>query len=669
MAAKRKGKTAAKPSGKSSHSGRALDKMKNAVTRGTTRQTAGEAAGPRRAGWLRRPGLCALLVFGCALAFRAAFLAEAARRPRFELVYMDPEYNLEWARGMATGLWKPPYDRLQEGPYFRAPLYSMFLALLLKAFGGSLWAVRWAQAVLGSLSCVLAGVLGRRVFGAREGLLAGLLCAGYWVLAYFDSQFLLPVLLVFLGLAGFVLLSLALERSSPGRAGAAGLAFGLFAVTRPNVLAFFPVLAAWSVWAGRSWPSARRLAFTGLLAAGFALPPLAATVRNRVAGGDWVVVASQGGVNFFIGNNPQSNGMQAVVPGTRATWWGGYDDTVAIAEAAAGRPLKPSEVSRYWYGRAWTFIRCEPLAWLKLTGRKALALAGDVEIPNNAPYEAQRKRYVVLSAVPLGFGLLLALFAVSLPRWISRGPAPPEGPPGRRDLRVLILLFLGVYAATIVAFFVTGRYRVPLVPYVALGAAAALVRGWEHLAARRWKPLAVLALTAAVLAGLLRADVFGIREETFGFARLSAAQDLLALGKPEAAIAELERLQAGGRLNAPEVAITLVQAHLARGGPGVTAAVRTVAEEALTRHPDTPELLWAAAVAHQQDRNWPKVRERVERLLQVDPENIQALHLAGLAALRQGRHHDAEALYQRAVQVDPYHPATQDMGRKLARPQ
>ncbi|NCC94157.1 MAG: tetratricopeptide repeat protein, partial [Opitutae bacterium] len=173
----------------------------------------------------------------------------------------------------------------------------------------------------------------------------------------------------------------------------------------------------------------------------------------------------------------------------------------------------------------------------------------------------------------------------------------------------------------------------------------------------------------AVLAGLLRMDVFGIREETFGFARLSAAQDLLALGKPEAAIAELERLQAGGRLNAPEVAITLVQAHLARGGPGVTAAVRTVAEEALTRHPDTPELLWAAAVAHQQDRNWPKVRERVERLLQVDPENIQALHLAGLAALRQGRHHDAEALYQRAVQVDPYHPATQDMGRKLARPQ
>ena len=61
-------------------------------------------------------------MFVCALAFRAAFLAEAARRPRFELVYMDPEYNLEWARGMATGLWKPPYDRLQEGPYFRAQM-------------------------------------------------------------------------------------------------------------------------------------------------------------------------------------------------------------------------------------------------------------------------------------------------------------------------------------------------------------------------------------------------------------------------------------------------------------------------------------------------------------------------------------------------------------------
>lgn len=614
-----------------------------------------------------RPWGFVALVFGVALAVRAIYLAEACCNPCYELINMDPQYNLGWARSMASGTWIPPYDRLREAAYFRAPLYSMFLAALLKISGGSLWVLRGAQVLLGSLSCAMAALLARRCFGTKEGLLTGLLCAGIWTLAYFDGQFLLPVLLVFLGLAGFNLLAQALDRERPGVAGLAGLVFGLFAVTRPNILAFFPVLVIWGAWATRSWPRLRRMAFTGLLVVGCLLPPLAATVRNRVVSGDWVVVASQGGVNFFIGNNPQSNGMQAVVPGTRATWWGGYEDTVAIAQQAAGRPLKASEISDYWYGRAFEFIRSEPVAWLKLTARKSWALVGDVEIPNNAPYEAQRRDYWTLSAIPLGFGLLMALFVVAAPWWIPRGTLPPECSPHRRALLILMGLFLVVYAATVIAFFVTGRYRIPLIPYVAMGASVALVRWGGFLKTRRWKAAVGMALIVLGLFALLRIDAFGIRRGTADFARLSAAQDALQLGDVEEAIQALECLQKEGNLDAPEVAITLARAHLTRGNAEDSAAVLAVAEAGLTCHPDTPELLWYAAAGYAKAGDWSRAHERVEQLLRHDPSDLQAMHLCCRALIEQSRHEDAKVVFQRASHLDPDHPATCDMQRMLAK--
>lgn len=612
----------------------------------------------------RRLWSYALLVFLAALAFRTACLLEAAAKPDFDVVYMDTEYNLEWARCISSGAWPAPYDRLQNAPYFRAPLYSLFLAALLKISSGSLWFIRAVQILLGSLSCMLAYLLAYRCYGHRVGLITGFFCAVYWVLAYFDAEFLLPVLLVFLALAGFCLLSLALDRRSLFLAGLAGLMFGLFSITRPNVLAFFPVMVLWALRVTRSWARPRQLLFALLLAAGFAVPPLAATVRNRVVSGDWVVVASQGGVNFYIGNNPHSNGMQAVVPGTRATWWGGYEDTVAIAEKSMGRSLRPSEVSDYWYRRAFEYIRSSPGHWLKLTARKCVALVGDVEIPNNEPYEARRREFITQSAVPLSFGLLFAFFAVSCP-WLMKGVSGTSE--NRRAVITLILMFMAVYSATIVAFFVTGRYRVPLVPFVAMGAAVALVRWLDFLRARCWWKAATMAAVAALLFAVLRLDMLDVRRGTSGFVRLTRAQDNLEAGRTDQAIAELEKLREDSILNVPEVDISLARAYLQRGRPEDHSAVLVVSEESLMRHPGNLELLWYAAVGNVQNRNWTKAEEMVRRYLALEPNDVRALHLGCLVALRQKRRADAEALFTTASGLEPNHPAVQDMKRMLER--
>ena len=63
-------------------------------------------------------------------------------------------------------------------------------------------------------------------------------------------------------------------------------------------------------------------------------------MRNYAEGDDLVLISSQGGVNFFIGNSAKADGKSAVAPGTRPGLWAGYRDSIAWAKAAEGREEK-----------------------------------------------------------------------------------------------------------------------------------------------------------------------------------------------------------------------------------------------------------------------------------------------------------------------------------------
>jgi 4-amino-4-deoxy-L-arabinose transferase-like glycosyltransferase len=612
----------------------------------------------------------ALIVLLVALAFRGAYLLEASRRPDFDLFYMDEEYHLEWARGLASGEWSHPYSELKEGPFFRAPGYPYFLAGLLAFFGGGTGGVRVIQIILGSLSCLLVYGLAARVFGQRVGLLAGLLCSLYWVLAYFDTQLLLPVLLVFLLLAGMFTALIAAERRSTLLACLAGLAFGLYSITRPNILVFFPVLAWWVVALVRRRGAEIGRWFAALFLIGLLLPPALVTIRNRIAGGDWVLIASQGGVNFYIGNNPQSNGMQAVVPGTRQTWWGGYEDTRAIAEEAAGRSLKPSEISDYWFGQAFEYMKDDPAEWLRLTLRKAGAYVGNVELPNNEPYEAYRAEYLSLRSIPLGFGVLFGLFLVSLPLQLKlrRRAIAEKSTSGqvRADFIGLMLALAAVYSLTVIAFFVTGRYRVPMVPFFAIGASVAAASIYDLFRSRAFLKAAVTAGIAVTVVGLLGVDYMGIRHATGGFAALTMAQDRLDTGDVEGAIVALERLRREGSVRAAAVHLTLARAYLRRGSPEDLEAAFQVAEEALVGYPREPELLWYASMGYASRRDWAMVRRRTEALLALKPEDLRALHLAFTAALELGDVQSARVYLDRGLDLDADNPIVADMQKRLS---
>lgn len=640
---------------------------------------------PRRSLWL-----AAGLVFALALLLRLIYVWQARANPQFDAPLMDSGYHDQWAWSWARGTWQP------EGPFFRAPLYPLFLAGVYAVAGHDFLAPRIAQAVIGSLSCVLLLLIGARLFSRTVGRVAGLGAALSWILIYFDNELLIPVLFVFLTLGFFYALVRLLEErrgAAPGRCGGlpwaalSGSLFGLAAIARPSILIFLPAL----VWAfaralRRGLPVAAVLIFAALMM----LPIGIVTLHNATVGNDFVLIASQGGVNFYIGNNPQSDGRTAIVPGTRADWWGGRHDTIKIAERDAGQPLEESEVSRYWFRRALDFVTGQPLSWLELMLRKFLLFWSAPEIGNNASIYHLRDYAPIMKLPWLGFGvtapLALAGIYLALRRRFSES----------RESAMLPLLFILLYMAGVVAFFVCARYRVPVIPFLLLFAAYGLVAGiraWRTGQHRVAAQAAGIFLVAAVLVNFpsfsyeenpalahfhdgvawKQKGDFVAAERAFrealrydpslDTARSNLAGLLAARGAGDETLAEFERALNSNPRN-PKTLANLASYHLDNGD--LQQADSAVAR-ALAVDPDFSPALRILGVIREREGNLASAREAYARALRFAEEPHRLQNNLGVVSMKEGDSMEAETHLRRSIEIEPtYALAWGNLGVLLA---
>jgi tetratricopeptide (TPR) repeat protein len=430
------------------------------------------------------------LILVLAFVLRLAYVLQSRASPYFAEPQMDAAYHVEWARALAAG------RAFQPGPFFRAPLYPWFLASSFVLFGESYLAPRILQAGIGTLGVLLVYLVATRVFDRRVGWLAALFAATYWVLIYFDGELLLPVLEVPLDLLAIWLSLRVADRPDPARAALGGAAWGVAALVRPNVLLFVPLVGLWILWSARKTAARESSGVKATLAfvLGLAGPILPISAYNTFIGGDAVLISSQGGVNLWIGNNPQSDGSSAIVPGTRADWWGGYFDAIHQAEAASGRTLKPSEVSSWYTHKAIDFVLREPARALRLMLWKLRLFWTDWELGNNSDERFFAFRFgPILRWLPLGFGVLAPLALVGF-LWSWKR--------ARRDLP--LWGFLPVYMASVVAFFVCSRFRVPILPVLCMFAAYACTVSVDLFRRKRFAALAGILVAFALASWAVR---------------------------------------------------------------------------------------------------------------------------------------------------------------------
>lgn len=393
-----------------------------------------------------RPGRRAWLgpILLLALALRLGWALFVPVRPVSD-AYIYHAFAREIAAG--HGYVFPAGDPTVYWPVGPAALYGAFYAL----FGVSGWVIVALNIAMGCAVVAAVYRLGRRHFGESVGAVAALIAALWpaWIQFVTVPNSELPfVLLMVLAL---------LARGEPrlpdwARTLLSTALLVAAAFMRPTILPLILLLPLLDNPVRSPMRAARDTALALVVAAAL-LTPWA--MRNRALFGEPVLISANFGANLWMGNNPASTG--------------GYMDLPEIDT--------PNEVTRdaYFKAEAIGFIRAHPGDYLRLCAQR-IRLSFDRETIGVAwnqlslPARLQGPLKAVSSAYWLA-ALALALAGVGLFLWEK--PARLFDP---------LVVAPAMFAA--VALLVVGqdRYHMPMMPFVALFAAYAIVRfrrGWR----------------------------------------------------------------------------------------------------------------------------------------------------------------------------------------------
>jgi hypothetical protein len=424
-----------------------------------------------------------LLLFCVALLLRLLHVHAAADLLLHEPdeVGMDRWLAMRTAASIADGDWLGGWT----ADYDSAPGYAYWLGLLYALSGAQWLPAVVVQSVLGAAVVPLVFAVGRRLFSARVGLVAATFAAVYAPTVFYETLLvkfsLVPVTVAALLLAT----DRGRETQTVGRTLLAGVVFGVLVAVRGNAALLTPVIVWWIVSSRPSMVATARA--VGLVVAGAAVVLAPLVARDRIAAGHGHGT-SLWGIHFYIASHPGADGAYAPAVGVTEDAIGHVVDARRIAEDAAGRALSPGEVSRYWFRRGLDFARVEPWQYVRLQARKLrLMLAGFEEGTFGDDFDGTAELSWVLELPLLRFGTLCPLAIVGLLVTVGRT--------GGR----LLGAFVGTYALSLLPFFVTGRYRLPIAVPLQLLAAAGLV--WLDAARRRGAhgPVVLAAIAMLVL--------------------------------------------------------------------------------------------------------------------------------------------------------------------------
>lgn len=601
-----------------------------------------------------------LLVF--AWGWRLVYLGQmASRNPCFDAPVVDAQTYFQQAQQLATVF------SLGDQAFWQSPLYPSFLGLLYRLWGADFYAFRLVQFALGGLSAALLYLLGRRLFSEWVGLVAGALLALYGPLIYFEGELLPPVLAVLLNLGLLLLLGGTRILRRDILCFGAGLLLGLSAAAVPSVLPFGAGAAGWLLWQEGRW--GRRLRRAGLFAAGVLLVIGGLTLRNYWVSSDWVVLSANVGLSFYLGNNPEYEQTVRIRPGT--DWY------EFIQQPQRAGLEKASEKSAYFWSAAFAFIRQQPLAYLELLAHKLRLFWQGGELGRNTDVYFARRYSPLLAAlvwqrgIAFPFGLLGPLSLLGLFLAIRASKAP------------LLVLFVLSYTGAVVAFFVTDRYRLPVVPACLLLACWAGVWLKERFAARQWRALAPALAVLLLLGWQLNAgaQIMQDNAQEHFYAGLACARKGLltrATGELQVALqlnpghydarcklAELEA-ELGNRDQSLAHYRFLVEHFPHRPGPrhnlaglylesGLTDTALVLFRELVSLEPGQARYYYGLAGAYRQSGRLAEAEAAYRRALELDPEHFEAHYNLAYVFDLQGKGQEAEAEYQRLLERDPQH--------------
>ncbi len=573
------------------------------------------------------------VIFSFALTLRVLYLLQIESIPLFYNLGGDARTYNEWAQQIAAGEW------LGAGVFYQAPLYPYFLGFLQTFVGDDLWFIRLIQITIGSLSCALLFVAGRTLFSRPIGLAAGLILAFYAPAVFYETLIEKSILDLVLMTIVLLLLSRFSREQRWTNMLATGIALGLLSLSRENALILAPVVTLWLAvyFCGR--PMKQRVGWMAVFLIGMLVVLVPVGIRNLAVGGEFKLTTSQFGANFFIGNNPSADGTYNSVRNQIGAPQLEGSDALRLAENALRRPLTPGEASDYWFEQSRIYIQSNPAQWLRLMGKKWLVFWNVREIEDSDDFYLYQKWSWLLRVLAdlSHFGVLAPLAVAGMLLTL-------------KDWRRLWLLHAMIISLAIGVslFYVFGRYRLPLVPLLALFAGAGIVSSRMSYKERNWQSLMVgcLGLTAtAVIVNWSLHSTDG--PGPAGYNNLANAY--YKQGNVKEAIETAHQLI---RI-APAYGVGYYNLGNFYSAQGEFELARTNYEQAVKLYPNFAAARSNLGFLLVQKGEVNAGIEQLRKAIEIDPAMNKAYLNLGAALIQQGRFDEAVSALERGLQLDP----------------
>lgn len=541
-------------------------------------------------------------VFAAVLVLRLITLARLTGSPALLPAGGDTHFYDLWAQRIAAGQWTDGHA------FYGLPLYAYWLAFIYRAFGYGPFIPGLIQSAVDAGTAALLYQLGCRAFGDgfHKRSAVGLLAAAGWALfvpAQTYSVILMPTALVVFVVWFLVwLLADSDVPPTPLRILVYGFLIGFTAMAAATALFLVPLVVI-AAWLRSRAADANPLRLTAIalvsLIAGVILGTAPCWVHNVFVARDRVFLSAHSGVNFWIGNNPSATGYPHFTEGLSAGQAGMLKDSISLAEQAAGRTLRMSEVSRYWNEKAAGYIRDNPGSWTRLMLRKFVNVWSAFEYDDLSIVNRFREERLVLPG--FGFGVIAALALAGACVSLSR----------LKKCR-WVLGAIALHLASILPVFVTERYRLAMVPGLLLFASYGVVFLWRCCANRRARP----AIGYVLL--LLGATAF------------------VSIPPASVSVWALPLYSAGGR----------------SAERGQSEQAEEEFRRALLYAPGNAEVLFALGNVYYERSDYPRARQFYDKVLRDSPRHRGALNNVGVIDLQAGEFIAAERSFRLSLEQE-----------------
>ncbi len=586
----------------------------------------------------------------------------------------DMHFYDDWAQRILHG------QLTDHLAFYGLPLYAYLLALIYKLAGYGPFVPGLLQACLDAGTAIVLYKLGVGVFSPppeeesgkahggplsfvlrKDGHVVGILAAIGW--AFFVPAQAYTVILMPTAWSVFIFWFLLwlIVRTKSAPSGPASFVYGLFAGVAAmgvaTILFLTPLFLAAIIFKPppasheRSWMA--KLSAIALLFLGIGLGTSPCWIHNCFVARDPVFLSAHSGVNFWIGNNPMATGYPRFPPGLHAGQEVMLKESINVAEKAAGRSLRRSEVSAYWFAKAKGYIGHHFGTWVNLLWTKVCNFWSAFQYDDLSMITALREHHVILPGLRFGIvaalaipGLLIAWIALPLSRWITAAVV--------------------LHMVSLLSVFVTERYRLVAVPGLLLFAAYGTWIFWKSCVRANYRCAGIyvlLLVPATWFVSIPKRDpsLWALDSYNAGWQALESNDLSLAEQKLKLAYAYVPE-------NA-ETNFALGNLRLAQGNRSEAKSYYFATLRLDPQHEGSYNNLGILAL---EEKRWDLAVKFFTKALEQNPRDAKTHYLLARAHVNLGDIQSARAELSQAIQLDPARPEfsvlKQELERKATQP-